>query len=174
MKIKIVSDLKQVNRRLEKLKNMHDSTFLTGKIAHDMKKEVALRFRNQEDKDGKAWANLSANTIFNRYYGKKRKGTAKILQNTGRLRNSISAGNTRTKAIVGTNLIYAPTHQFGVQGRVISAKNKTRLAFYTVSGFRRPKQVKINIPARPFMGLSEKQKTRYREWIKKWKRGELS
>lgn len=54
MKIKIVSDLKQVNRRLEKLKNMHDSTFLTGKIAHDMKKEVALRFRRQEDKDGKA------------------------------------------------------------------------------------------------------------------------
>lgn len=174
MKIKMISDLKQVNRRLEKLKNMHDSTFLTGKIAHDMKKEVALRFRNQEDKDGKAWANLSANTIFNRYYGKKRKGTAKILQNTGRLRNSISAGNTRTKAIVGTNLIYAPTHQFGVQGRIISAKNKTRLAFYTVSGFRRPKQVKINIPARPFMGLSEKQKTRYREWIRKWKRGELS
>jgi len=40
-----------VNRRLEKLKNMHDSTFLTGKIAHDMKKEVSLRFRNQEDKE---------------------------------------------------------------------------------------------------------------------------
>lgn len=52
------------------------------------------------------------------------------------MRNSISVGNTKTKAIVGTNLIYAPTHQFGVQGRVISAKNKTRLAFYTVSGFR--------------------------------------
>ncbi len=60
-----------MNRRLEKLKNMHDSTFLTGKIAHDMKKEVSLRFRNQEDKDGKAWAELSKNTILKRKRGKK-------------------------------------------------------------------------------------------------------
>lgn len=174
MKIKIISDFKQIKRRLEKLKNMYDSIFLTGKIAHDMKKEVALRFRSQSDKDGKPWANLSGNTIFSRYHGKKRRGTAKILQDTGKLRNSISIANTKTKAIIGTNLIYATTHQFGVQGRIITAKNKKRLAFYTVSGFKRPKSVKINIPARPFMGLSEKQKERYREWIKKWKRGELS
>ena len=136
MKIKIVSDLKQMNRRLEKLKNMHDSTFLTGKIAHDMKKEVALRFRRQEDKDGKAWAELSKNTILRRKRGKKKKGNAKILQDTGKLRNSISVWNTKTKAIVGTNLIYVAIHHFGEQGRVISAKNKTRLVFYTVSGFR--------------------------------------
>ena len=137
----MISDLKQVNRRLKKLKNMHDSTFLTGKIAHDMKKEVALRFRRQEDKDGKAWTELSKNTILRRKRGKKKKGDAKILQDTGKLRNSISVGNTKTKAIVGTNLIYATTHHFGVQGRVISAKNKTRLVFYTVSGFRyRPPQ----------------------------------
>ena len=163
MKIKIVSDLKQVNRRLEKLKNMHDSTFLTGKIAHDMKKEVALRFRNQEDKDGKAWAELSKNTILRRKRSKKKKGSAKILQDTGKLRNSISVGNTRTKAIVGTNLIYATTHQFGAERRVMTAKSKTGYTFFPVT-----------IPARPFMGLSKKQKTRYREWIRKWKRGELS
>lgn len=89
---------------------MHDSTFLTDKIAHDIKKEVALRFRRQQDKDGKTWAELSKNTISKRNRGKKKKGTAKILKNIEKLRNSISVGNTRTKAIVGTNLIYATKH----------------------------------------------------------------
>lgn len=41
----------------------------------------------------------------------------------------------------------------------MTAKSKTEYTFFPVA-----------IPARPFTGLSEKQKTRYREWIRKWKR----
>ncbi len=166
MKIKIISDVKQIQRRLEKLKNMHDSTFLTGKIAHDMKKEVALNFRKEQSPDGVSWARLKGSTIIGRYTSLRfankkgkgkakivskstggRTGRAKILQDTGTLRNSISISNNREKAIIGTNLIYSRTHQFGL-----------------------PKK---NVPARPYMGLSQKQKERYREWIKRWKRGEL-
>lgn len=42
---------------------------------------------------------------------KYRKG--KILQDTGRLRQSISFRSDMTSAKIGTNLIYAATHQFG-------------------------------------------------------------
>ena len=75
------------------------------------------------------------------------KGVAKILQNTGRLKKSINSAHDNKEAKVGTNLIYATTHNYGLK--------------------------KKNIPARPFMGLSMNQKLRYQEWIRKWKRGEL-
>jgi phage virion morphogenesis protein len=74
-----------------------------------------------------------------------------ILKDTGRLRQSITyvAGDDQVE--VGTNVIYAATHQFGA---TIHAKNAPYLVFRTPGGgFARKKQV--TIPARPFLGVSE-------------------
>ena len=155
IKLKVVSKLKNIEKRVNAVKNMHDTRFLTGKISKDMKSKVDMRFRNESDPDGKAWQGLSSRSIVSRYNsglkkkkGKKAvKGRSRILQNTGNLKRSIHARNTKTEAIVGTNSKYATTHNFG-----------------------NPKR---NIPQRRFMGLNRGQRMEYRSWIIKWQRGEL-
>ena len=152
-KLKVIRNLKNIEKRVKAVKNIYDITYLTGKISRDMKKEVDMRFRNEVDTDGRPWKGLKGNTIISRYNSglKKKKGRkavkgrSKILQNTGRLKRSIQARNTRTEAIVGTNIKYAATHNFG---------------------YRR-------IPQRRFMGLSRDQRIKYKDWIRKWHKGQL-
>lgn len=56
---------------------------------------------------------------------------------------------------VGTNVKYAATHQFGEPGRTIRARKKKALRFQVGGKWVTKKQVRITIPARPFLGLSE-------------------
>lgn len=155
MKFKVVKKIKNLEKRVQAVKKMYDITYLTGKISRDMKKEVDMRFRNEVDTDGSPWKGLKGNTIISRYNSglkKKRgkravKGRSRILSNTGRLRNSIRARNTRREAIVGTNVKYAATHNFGYPKR--------------------------NIPQRRFMGLNRGQRIKYKEWIIMWQKGQL-
>ncbi len=152
-KFKVIRKLKNIEKRVNAVKNMYDISFLTGKISKDMEKEVDMRFRNEVDPEGKPWKGLKSRSIISKYNSglKKKKGRkavkdrSKILQNTGRLKRSIQARNTRTEAIVGTNIKYAATHNFG---------------------YRR-------IPQRRFMGLSRDQRIKYKDWIRKWHKGQL-
>jgi phage virion morphogenesis protein len=71
------------------------------------------------------------------------------LRDTGRLNRSIVSKVDAIGVTVGTNLIYAPVHQFGA---TIVPKNKPRLVFPGPNGnliFAK----KVTIPARPFMPL---------------------
>jgi phage virion morphogenesis protein len=78
------------------------------------------------------------------------------LRNTGRLRNSITSSAGDDFLLMGTNVEYAPPHQFGYQGPVPVPEHTRRItqAFgkpiepktITVSAHTR----KANIPARPF------------------------
>ncbi len=71
------------------------------------------------------------------------------LRDTGRLNRSIVSKVDASGVTVGTNLIYAPVHQFGA---TIVPKNKPRLVFPGPNGnliFAK----KVTIPARPFMPL---------------------
>ena len=152
-KFKVIRKLKNIEKRVNAVKNMYDISFLTGKISKDMEKEVDMRFRNEVDPEGKPWKELKSRSITSKYNSglKKKKGRkavkgrSKILQNTGRLKRSIQARNTRTEAIVGTNIKYAANHNFG---------------------YRR-------IPQRRFMGLSIDQRIKYKDWIRKWHKGQL-
>lgn len=60
---------------------------------------------------------------------------------------------------VGTNTIYASTHQLGEKGRKITirAKNSKGLVFKIGDRWIRKRQVtvRVKIPARPFLGLSD-------------------
>ena len=57
--------------------------------------------------------------------------------------------------MVGTNVKYAATHQFGEPGRTIRARRKKYLRFQVGGRWISKKKVRITIPARPFLGLSD-------------------
>ena len=83
----------------------------------------------------------------------------KTLTNTARMKNSIHSQSDASGFAVGTNTIYASTHQLGEPGRKITIRAKTSkgLVFRIDGKWIRKRQVtvKVKIPARPFLGLSE-------------------
>ncbi len=88
-----------------------------------------------------------------RKYPSAREGSG-LLQDSGRLRDSITQNSTSTEAVVGTNVEYAAIHHFGGQTapHTILPKNGKALKF----GGRFAKRVNHSgskIPARPFMVL---------------------
>jgi phage virion morphogenesis protein len=85
--------------------------------------------------------------------GPRRSG-GMVLQDTGRLRDSIVPSHTGDSASIGTNVVYAAIHQLGGQTKahVILPKNKKALAF----GGRVVKKVNhpgSKIPARPSLPI---------------------
>ena len=85
-----------------------------------------------------AWAGLSPLTI-----ARRRGGAGAILQDTGELKRSIKATHSNDTATVGSNLKYAPTHQFGAkQGEFGRSDRNTPLPWG-------------DIPARPFIPMDK-------------------
>ncbi len=84
-----------------------------------------------------------------------RRANGAILQDSGRLRDSIVASNTDTTATIGTNVVYAAIHQLGGQTRphVILPRDKQALAFngHVVKKVNHPGS---KIPARPFLPIA--------------------
>lgn len=72
------------------------------------------------------------------------------------LKPSITSQADATSVEVGTNIVYAGVHQFGATIRAKSAKG-LRFALPGGLGFRRVMQVEL--PARPFLGLSAEDET---------------
>jgi phage virion morphogenesis protein len=96
-------------------------------------KAIGLIVRNSVLKNFEAqgrpqrWKELKESTI-------RKKGSSRILEDTGRLRNSITYRAHRDMVEIGTNVVYAGIHQFGGRaGRGHSAE----------------------IPSRPFLMLQE-------------------
>lgn len=87
------------------------------------------RFSEQKDPDGKPWAPLSP-----AYKARKKKNQDKVLMLSGNLRDllryQIEAGGAEMR--LGTDRVYGASHQFG--------------------------DAKRNLPARPFLGLSDDDK----------------
>jgi phage virion morphogenesis protein len=97
---------------------------------------IRLCFKLGIDPWGSPWAAL-----------KLRKGQP--LRDTGRLNRSIAAQADDSGVTVGTNVSYAPTHQFGA---TIVPKKAKRLVFPGPGGsliFAK----KVTVPARPFLPL---------------------
>lgn len=88
-------------------------------VGEYLKQSVEQRFREQVDPNRNPWISLSRST--------EKKRNKKILTESKRLRRSIVYRASRDQLELGTNVIYAATHQFG----------------------RGP------IPARPFLGFSD-------------------
>lgn len=137
-------ELPDLAKKLSKL-SAFDKAGINNAIAEAIRSGTIERFETETGPDGSAWS---------KSIRASEKGGL-TLTVTGELKSSINARATEKGAEVGTNLVYAATHQFGDSGRVIRAKNKPYLAFEYHGRTIRKKQVTVNIPARPFLGISD-------------------
>jgi phage virion morphogenesis protein len=139
---------------------------LMGMLSEDMHAAVMDNF----DAEGRpSWLGLKPGTIAAR--SKRGHWPGKILTETGRLRASIQADSGPDFARVGTNEPYAAIHQLGgkTKPHVIKPRNKKALAF----GGRVVKSVNhpgSDIPARPFLNLTEPDKAMMLESVSSYLR----
>ena len=128
--IRIAEDrIEQVERKLDNMRPV-----LAG-ISNMMLDAVERNFATETDPEtGLRWTPLAAST--QRQRAKKGK-TGKILQVTGGLVASITPQYGNDYALVSTNKVYAPIHQFGGK----AGRNH-----------------KTSIPARPYLALSRQDK----------------
>ena len=87
--------------------------------------------------------------------GAQKAANRKPLNASAQLRDSITYHADGTGVTIGTNKIYAATHQFGAHGRVIQARNKKCLAFPYGGKVLLVRRVKVTIPARPFLVVQD-------------------
>lgn len=121
-----------------------DRKNLNAALAETARESTLERFRQSKGPDGKRWKiSIRAATV-----------GGKTLIDTAQLRNSIKSYSDEKGFAVGTNTKHAATHQFGEPGRTIRAKTRKGLRFQVDGCWVTKKQVKVKIPARPFLGLS--------------------
>ncbi len=146
-KLAVERHLKALQRRLGNLRDVFDE------IGSSLVTSTNQRFEDQAGPDGKGWEKHSATTLLLRAQGgirgkrqvftksggltaraQKTISAAKILILSGALQKSITHRASPSQVQVGTSRVYAAIHQFG--GRAGRGK-------------------KVDIPARPYLGLSD-------------------
>lgn len=142
IRAELSGDTDALLKRLDRLGKLEVRGALNS-IAEGLRTSTAERFTEEESPEGKPWKP----SIRARAEG------GKTLTKTAHLKNSIRAKVSESGLAVGTNDIRAATHQFGDK-RTIRAKNKKYLTFKIGGQWKRVASVKVNIPARPFLGIS--------------------
>ena len=146
--IRLEGDVHRLKQRLQQLENV-DIRGVSLALAESLRTSTLERFKEQKDPDGKAWATSI----------RASQNNGSTLTDSARLKNSIKSTANGTGFAIGTNTIYARTHQFGEKGRPVTIRAKTAkgLVFKIGDRWIRKQQVKVNIkiPARPFLGISE-------------------
>lgn len=132
-KITLNKLIKDIDYTIKQCENLNP---LMHEVGNLVKNETELSFEKEQDAFGNKWTPLSKQTL-------KHKKGSKILTESSLLQSSI---NSRTKlqqtktstqgsVSIGTNLEYAPIHQFGGKAG---------------------RGLKANIPARPFLPINDK------------------
>ena len=122
-----------------------DKKSINAALAEGVRESTLERFKQSKDPSGKKWKTSIRASSEN----------GKTLIQSSQLRNSINSVSDATGFAVGTNAKHAATHQFGEPGRTIRARKKKALRFMVNGKWVSKKQVRIRIPARPFLGLSD-------------------
>lgn len=142
--IQIEGDVSKLRKQMEKLSNI-DTDGINAAMADAIRSSTVERFSAEKAPDGSNWQPSK----------RAQQQGGRTLVDTARLRNSIRSKSNSEGFAVGTNVVYAATHQFG-DSRTIRAKSK-KLLHFTVNGNHiRKKQVHVTIPPRPFLGVNEK------------------
>ncbi len=146
--IRLEGDVRGLMARLRQFEEM-DKRQITAAMAEAVRTSTLDRFREEKGPDGQRWK---------RSIRASAEG-GKTLTNTAAMKNSIHSQSDPSGFTVGTNTIYAATHQLGDPGRRITIRAKTsRGLIFRIGGRwirKRQVTVRIKIPARPFLGLSE-------------------
>lgn len=146
----------EVDGLLARLKQMSDidKAGVMNAIAEGLRTSTVERFSSEESPEGTKWKpSVRA----------QQKG-GKTLTDSAVLKNSIKAEADSSGAAVGTNLVYAATHQFGAD-RTIRAKNSRYLRFQIGDRWVSVPSVRVSIPARPFLGISREDEEEIKEII---------
>lgn len=154
IQVELTGDTDKLLRKIYRLKNI-DKKSLMGSLAETVRESTDERFKTQKGPDGKAWTPSA----------RVRENGGKTLIASADLRRSIHSEYGEEGFAVGTNKIYAATHQFGVKGRTIRAKNGKCLVFPYKGHLVMVKQVTVNIPPRPFLGISDEDQEEIRELL---------
>ena len=131
--IRLDGDTRAMLRRIRSFSEI-DKQGINAALAEGARESTLERFKQSKGPDGRRW---------------------KTSIRAAQLRNSIHDKSDASGFAVGTNVKYAATHQFGEPGRTIRARKKKALRFQVGGKWVTKKQVRITIPARPFLGLSE-------------------
>ena len=144
IRVEVTGDYEELLKEIARLENV-DTEAAMAAIGEGLRESTMRRFETSTGPDGKRWKTSI----------RAREKGGKTLIHRANLRNSIHTEYDATGMAVGTNTIYAATHQFGAQGRVIRAKRKKALRFQINGQWVSKKKVVVNIPERPFLGISE-------------------
>lgn len=149
--VRLERDTDELLAKLRSMKNV-DKAGVMNAIAEGLRTSTIERFGRQETPEGTKWQPSIRAT--------QKDGKSLILSSA--LRTSIKAESDSTGAAIGTNLVYAATHQFGDE-RTIRAKNSKYLRFQIGDKWVNVPSVSVNIPARPFLGISQEDEEEIRE-----------
>lgn len=144
-----------LKRKLKKLKDSVDSRELMEAIGFRLIRWIGQNFRDEGTES--PWKELSPNTIAARREGPKHGRGNRILQDRGALMQSFDQEHAIFKVsvhrvYVGSNLKYAPAHQYGTEPRRIIPRRGGLLKFITAGGWRSSKGVNHpGLPARPIL-----------------------
>ena len=142
--IRLEGDTQAMLRKIRSFSEI-DKKSINAALAEGVRESTLERFKKSRDPSGKRWkTSIRAET----------EGGKTLIQ-SAQLRNSIKSKSDATGFAVGTNVKHAATHQFGEPGRTIRARRKKALRFQVGGKWVSKKQVRIRIPARPFLGLSD-------------------
>jgi len=163
----IVFELKDdgLHKRLESLTTaMGNMSSVMESIGDTLVNNVQACFMDQSEPWGTGWKPLAASTKARRRKGKGG-GSDRILRDTGHLMNGISYTAGKDSVIIGPNVPYAGTHQFGAaKGSFGTFAVRIAEHMRRVAGKKRKKikvsayvrRVKVpwgTVPARPFMPI---------------------
>lgn len=142
--IRIEGDTRAMLRKIRSFSEV-DKKSINAALAEGVRESTLERFKQSKEPSGKKWKTSIRASSEN----------GKTLIQSSQLRNSIKSVSDATGFAVGTNAKHAATHQFGEPGRTIRARKKKALHFMVDGKWVYKKQVRIRIPARPFLGLSD-------------------
>lgn len=142
--IRLDGDTQRLMKKLRQFAEL-DKKGINEVLGAAMRESTLERFKQSKDPQGKRW----------RTSIRAADEGGKTLVKSAQLRNSIRVKADATGFAVGTNVIYASTHQLGAKGRTIRAKTAKGLRFCIGDRWVTAKKVRVDIPARPFLGLSE-------------------
>ena len=137
---------------------INDPSPLLAELGEYGLRSTRARFKTQTAPDGTAWAALQP------WYQKdKRRNKNRILTLNGYLRGQMTWQLVGDRTVeIGSNLPYAAVHQFGATIKPRAAK---------VLMFRGHAAKSVTIPARPYLGLSDEDRSeivgRTLEWLQR-------
>ena len=152
--VKVDGDVQRLMQRLGRIAGM-DKAGIINAIAEGLRTSTIERFRAEKSPEGKKWKQSI----------RAREEGGKTLTKSTALRSSIRSDSSADGLAIGTNDIRAATHQFG-DTRIIKAKRKKALRFRVNGRWVSKKEVKVTIPARPFLGVSEEDEEEIKELLR--------